>query len=86
MLTVSEALEIILEEEDNTEEAGDVIFNPPRDGNCSDEEEGDEETVNPGNLTSNQLNAPAEIVTDSQADIPDNDDDDSQVSRGRNQI
>ncbi len=38
-----------------------IIIHPPKDGNCSDQESGDEEIVNSGHLSKSQLLAPAEI-------------------------
>lgn len=47
---------------ENENEIQDVIIFPPNDGNCSDQESGDEETANPDHLSRRQLTAPAELV------------------------
>ena len=65
-MNVEQALELIFEDESESEYT-DIILHPPADGNCSDEESGDEEVANADHLTRRQLIADAELNADDEA-------------------
>ena len=77
----------ILENDENVNY--DIYFEPPNEGNVTDEDSGNDEAgtaLYPENLSGNQLLAPAELRYRNKSDIEDEVDEDRQPTRKKRRI